>query len=319
MRWLIEKLPLPDEILDPRWNISWLSGTGRPGSFTSYPSAWEYYLSNPGNPEGVFADEIWIPELGIRHPTPRHTYESQVFVPELGAAGKVLFGCRRYWEYDVATKKFGTPKFPFDSAVGYSGATGYTGENMTGFWNAAEQRYYVTPVQNYNQSPGWSCAPGGTDWRWEGNYPVGGWAAVSSTSDQTNEIVYTMLFNVSQFSEGYPWRIVQTNLRTRQQQNLNVVLGSTFTGKTFPQRTWWDTGSCTYVPDLNGWIVNCVTVQDGECLAFIDSQGVCNLWLQDGEVIRTYRLEGKCKYIPHTGLVYLMDRADRNIRVLRVR
>lgn len=315
MRFNIEVLPLPDEILDPRWNVNWLSQIGNPGSFTAYPTSWEYYVSNPGNPEGVYYDEIWIPSMGIRRPTPRHTYESQVFVPHLGAAGKILMSCRRYWEYDIATKTFDTPKFPFGSGVGYGGSTGYTGENMMGFWNEAEQRYYVTPTQNYNQSTSYSCKPGGTDWRWESGFPFGGWPAYNTSSDQNGDIVYSVMTNRAWNTEGAPYRIVTTNMRTRQQTNLDIVLGATFNGKTFGRYTYWDTGSCTFVPEWNGWIIAVYTVETGECLAFVNSSGLCDIMLQDGQPIRTQRLEGKCKYI--AGLVYLIDRSDRNIRVMK--
>jgi hypothetical protein len=50
-------------------------------------------------------------------------------------------------------------------------------------------------------------APGGTDFRWEGGYPTGGWTALSAAQNQREQTLHTLVYlaNFYPIGEGMLW------------------------------------------------------------------------------------------------------------------
>lgn len=331
MRWDLELLPIDPAFLDARWNISFLTNTAGFSSFTQYPAAWYYYIGNEANPEGVYYDEHFDPSqadprFSTRRPTSRHPYGSQVVIPKPGGGVRVMAHCRRYWEYDSATKTFSLPVFPFGNQTNYTGNRGYTGENMDAWWNEAEQRYYVASTQDAGDGRTLSCQPGGINWRSEGAYPLGGYPSRYKAMEQRGTTLHTLRwagtsdpgFN----APGRPHAVLRTNLGTRATTTNLVTLGSSFTGKTFanePDSGYWDTGGFTWIEPLGKYLCVVNTVQDGNVLAWIDgTTWVCELATIPGQPASVVRIENKIRYWEDLGIVTLVDRASLNTRVMRV-
>ncbi|MBL8027948.1 MAG: hypothetical protein JNL74_16120 [Fibrobacteres bacterium] len=312
MGWKIQRLPQDNSWWPASYNAS----------YTNFTPSSAYYVNHPDNPEGVYNDEFVDTNNiagSLRTPTARHTYGSQVFVPTLGDSGKILMGCRRYWEYDFATNKWSLPKFPFGNQVGYSGEKGYTGENMQGWWNATEGRYYVCATQNYAGSQTWSVVAGGTGWRWEGGYPVGGYQVFYTAQEQIGNTLYTLAYDDYPANlHGRPASMVVTNLTTKVKTSHAIKYGSTLSTVTFTGN-WWDGQGMTFVSSKGKWLCN-VNTTVGMKWAWIDTA----TWTLDTAVLNgswpvsvCTNLENKVKYFPELNALIWVNRANDNIRVVK--
>ncbi|MBL4689224.1 MAG: hypothetical protein JKY37_31820 [Nannocystaceae bacterium] len=308
MTWSIERMPSDSSA----WPASYNS------SFTNFPPAVAYYGSDAANPERVYRDEFFDPanrSISSRTPTSRHTYGSTVFVPELGDAGMILMGCRRYWEYDVGSATWSLPAFPFDTMAGYDGASGYTGENMHGWWNASEARYYVSATQNYNASETWSVQVGGTDWRWEGGYPTGGWFTVSTAQDQRDQTLHTLMYDA-----GRPDIMRITDLDTREIANHPIELAESLAGLTFDPMAYWDGGTVAHIAETGQYLANMHSVREGMIWVLIDE----TTWVAErADFEGSYPMhvdihtETKLEYFPEMHAVVWVNTADEDIRIIR--
>lgn len=319
MQWAVELLPS-----DPQYWDSGYNGYST-GSFTNYTLAAAYQAANPTNVLGVYMDEFFDPAnpsdplRSSRRPTSRHTYGSQVFVSELGSAGKLLMGCRRYWEYDFASKTWALPKLPFGTAPGsFDGSTGYTGENMEAWWNAAESRYYVCATQNYGSSQAWSVQPGGANWRWEGYMPTGGYEAFATAQEVIGNTIWTLHFHDGGSGGfGRPWRMVETDMTTRAQVNHAVTLGASLSSLSWPKNDWDGQGMC-WVPTVGKWLVLVYHASIGQVWSWLDPA----TWTIDvagiaGAPGGDYRLQNKVRWVSGIGAVLWITHADQNVRLLK--
>jgi hypothetical protein len=317
MQWSVERMPSDASAWPESYNAS----------FTNFTPAAEYYASNPTNPEGVYGDEFFDPTnpaISSRTPTARHTYGSTVFVPELGGAGKVLMGCRRYWEYDVETATWSLPKFPFDAAADYTGETGYLGENMNGWWNAAEGRYYVSPTQNYGYSQSWSVAAGGSDWRWEGGYPFGGYEAYSTALDQRGATLHTLQYTDGYVDgvpgdepEGAPEFVRITDLETRESVDHALTLDDSLAGTTF---ALFDGAAIAHVAETGQYLANANTADEGMIWVWIDeATWVAARAAIEGSypVVVNINTETKLEYFPEMHALIWVNIAQENVRIIR--
>jgi len=317
MQWVVERMPSDASAWPASYNAS----------FTNFTPAVEYYASDPTNPEGVYGDELFDPTnpaISSRTPTSRHTYGSTVFVPELGTAGKILMGCRRYWEYDVQSATWSLPKFPFDAAADYTGATGYSGENMHGWWNATEGRYYMSPTQDYNASQTWSVAAGGTEWRWEGGYPFGAYEATSTAQDQRGQTIHTF-----QYTDGYvdgvngaeplgvPEFVRITDLDTRVSVDHPLTLGDSLTGLTFAS---FDGATIAHIAETGQYLANASTVEEGMIWVWIDE----GTWVAQRAVIEgsypvvvNINTETKLEYFAEMHALIWVNIAQEDVRIIR--
>lgn len=309
MKWNIERMPSDSS----KWPEAYSA------NFTNFNPAVEYYENNPGNPEGVYSDEFFDPdnpEISSRTPTSRHTYGSTVFVPELGNAGKILMGCRRYWEYDVETATWALPKFPFDAAANYSGETGYTGENMNGWWNAAEGRYYVSATQNYTQSQTWSVLAGGTDFRWEGGYPTGGWTALSIAQDQRGQTLHSLVYE-----GGRPHQLLITDIDTREIVSHELAYGPSTDGLMFDPQGGSDGGTLAHVAETGQYLTNFYPIGEGMLWAWIDEA----TWTLERAQIEgdypaevNFNTETKLEYFPEMHAIVWVNVGEEDIRLIRL-
>lgn len=309
MKWSIERMPSDSSAWPEAYNAN----------FTNFTPAIAYYEANPANPEGVYSDEFFDPNnpaISSRTPTARHTYGSTVFVPELGEAGKILMGCRRYWEYDVATATWALPKFPFDAAANYSGETGYTGENMHGWWNAAEGRYYVSATQNYNQSQTWSVLAGGTEFRWEGGYPTGGWQALGTAQDQRGQTLHTLLYE-----GGRPHTLLITDIDSREISSHPLTYGQTAAALMFDPQGGGDGGTLAHVAETGQYLANLYPIGMDMQWAWIDEA----TWtLEIAEIAGDYpavvngNTETKLEYFPELHALVWVNVAEEDIRLIRL-
>ncbi len=308
MQWSIDRMPSDSS----KWPADYSA------SFTNFTPAAKYFEMNNENPEGVYADEFFDPmnpDISSRTPTARHTYGSTVYVPELGEAGKILMGCRRYWEYDVASATWSLPKFPF-GAKNYDGESGYTGENMNGWWNATEGRYYVSPTQNYNQSQTWSVLAGGTDFRWEGGYPLGGWNALGTAADQRGQTLHTLSFQM-----GRPFTLLVTDLETRETAAHDLVYGDSVAQLTFDPQGGSDGGTLAHVAEAGKYLMNFYPVGEGMLWGWIDEA----TWtLERAEIAGDYpaevnfNVETKLEYFPDMHALVWVAMAGDDIRIIRL-
>jgi len=314
MQWRVQRMPS---------DISWWPGSyNTSGTFTGFPPAAGYYSSNQANPEGVYSDEFYDPNnlaKSIRTPTSRHTYGSTIYVPSLGGSGRILMGCRRYWEYDLGTDAWALPKFPFGNQVGYNGTLGYTGENMQGWWNETEGRYYVCATQDYGGSQAWSVLAGGTGWRWEGGYPTGGYQSFYTAQEKLGRRLHTLAYDDYPANlHGKPLRMTVTHLDTRQQVSHDIALGSSLLGITF-RGDWWDGQGMTFVPEKGEWFCNIWTTA-GMKWCWLDTA----TWTLDTAVMPgsypgsvNTLTETKVKYLPALQSLIWVNTASLNIRLIK--
>jgi hypothetical protein len=318
MAWNVQRMPQ-----DPNW---WPASYKSSGSYTNFPPAVSYYQANNTNAEGVYGDEFFVPgdpAHSSRSPTARHTYGSTVFVPSLGAAGKILMGCRRYWEYDLATNAWATPKFPFGNAAGYNsdGAKGYTGENMQAWFDEVEGRYYVCATQNYGSSQTWSVQPGGTGWRWEGGYPIGGYESFYTAQEKRNRTLWTLVYDVVNNRMGSPRVMLETRLDSpRITQSIAVRLGATLASAVFGVSNYWDGQAMTFVPDVNKWLCNIFTDTGSMVWCWLDAATwtleLANIPGASPTVTSPY-VETKIKYLPDLHALVWVKTASQNVRLIR--
>jgi hypothetical protein len=272
MAWSVQRLPMDTQYWTTAYKASIPGGTA-----TYYGPAADYYIANPSHSSpspGVWTDEFYDPanpdaNHSPRRPTARHSYGACVFVPTLGAAGKILMGSRRYWEYDLATDSWATPKFPFGNQVAYGqfgvDTAGYVGDNGQGWWNATEQRYYVCATQGATgeawsvgltskSTPSASTLANGLYWNWEGGYPVGSYPAQYTAQEQLGTTLWTLLYhnNLPPYHTNLPKSLCQTNLTTRVKTFTNVNT-SALSGT---DEAGWDGQGMTYVPERGEFLFN---------------------------------------------------------------
>lgn len=322
MVWAIQRLPMDTQY----WAQSYKDGIPF-GTTTNYGPAASYYGADQANALGVYADEFFDgaypndPLRSPRTPTARHTYGSLVFARSLGGAGKILMGCRRYWEYDLATDTWALPKFPFGNQVGYNGngELGYAGENMQAWWHEAGQRYYLCATQNYGYGYTWSCAPGGVSWQNNGWYPTGGYASMYTAQEFLDDNkIWTLLYDNSNNAQGKPATMRETTVSPYAVVDHAVTLGASFAGRTFATASYWDGGGMTYVADQGRWLCNILTQQDGDIFAWLDA----TTWTLEVASIGgvsggPYLLENKIKYYPTLKAVLWVHTGTSNVRIMR--
>lgn len=323
MQWGVELLPSDPAYWATNYKLPDIENPALSGSLTFYTLSSAVWNADEGNAAGVYGDEFYDPDnptdplRSSRRPTARHTYGTQVFVPELGTAGKLLMGCRRYWEYDLGTQTWATPKFPFGTGVGYSGATGYAGINpQSWFYNG---RYWLAGTEDGTNARTWSCLPGGTDWQWHGGYPVGGYEAFHTAQERIGSTLWTLSYmDAGGGAYGRPFKMRETNLATGTATDHTVTLDSSFDGLTWTENDW-DTMGMTWVPPVGKWL--CLVNENttiGNVWAWLDpATWTLSMASIAGAPAGDYRLENKVKWIPGFSAVVWINQADQNVRLLK--
>lgn len=321
MAWEIELAPS----LPAYWDAAYTVGI--PGGFTFYPWAKAYAEANPNNAEGVWWDEFFDPtrptdaNWSSRRPAARHTYASVVFVPTLGASGKLLMGARRYWEYDLATKKWALPVFPLGGTPGtYGTAYGYTEDGMTAWWNAGESRYYVGPTKGAGDAQFYSIQPGGINGRAEGAFPNGGYAAYRNATEDDDTYVWVLSYWDVPLDQafGRPIRMIRKAKAGGAQTSYAITVGASLSGHTFTAGTGWDGMGATYVPPVGKWLCLLSPDSGGQIFAWLDPatwtlEAGPNVGVPGGD----YRLQNKVRWFPSIGAVFMPFAADQNVRFLK--
>lgn len=316
MAWGVELLPSDPASWDAAYN-----GFST-GSFSYYTLSSAVWNADNGNAAGVYGDEFYDPAAptdplrSSRRPTSRHTYGSQVFVPELGVAGKLLMGCRRYWEYDFHTKKWSVPEFPFGSGVGYDGSKGLAGENMQSWFYGG--RYYLACSQDGTSSQTWSCVPGGSDWQWHGWLPIGGYQAFGTAQEHHGDKLWTLLYHDGTTSYGKPYAMRETTLSTGAQVDHAITLSPALAAMSWTASTF-DTMGMTWVPPVGKWL--CLVHEHnsvGQVWTWLDP-ATWTLDLADiaGAPGGDYRLENKVRWFDDLGAALWITHADQNVRLLK--
>lgn len=278
MSWSVEQHPADQSGFDTAYKIPDIYTSTN--SFTNYTLSSSYYGSNQTNSEGVYNDEFFDPAFPTsptrspRRPTARHQYCALVFVPELGAAGRLISGTRRYWEYDIATRAWLAPKFPFGVQSGYGGdTTGYSGQYCAGFWHSSSGRYFFGPTQGNVVNGGhvfWSSTTGGANWVNEGYFPFGGNESEFVAWQQRGDTVWGLVFNPSGNQTTRPYQMREINLGTRATVAHAITLGASLSGKTWPTNDYDFGPGMTWVPWISKWLCNLRTVENGYAWAWLD-------------------------------------------------
>jgi hypothetical protein len=326
MLWDVQQYPWNQTYMDPAYKIPDIITTT--GSFTGYALAANYYTAAPGNAEGVYGDEFFDPahptdpNYSPRRPTARHQYSAQVFVPELGVSGRLIFGTRRYWELDLATSWL-TPKFPFGDGATYNDITGYSGQYCAGFWDEVEQRYYFGPTQGAVAGGGhrwWSCQSGGTGWRDEGYYPIGGELSEFVAYQKIDRTLWMCVYKDTGERTTKPIEVREVDLDTRAITTHALTLGASLSGKTWPSGDYDFGPGMTWCSWVSRWLISLRTVEDGFRWAWIDPA----TWTVDlavnmsGAVAQPHqRMLSKVQALDGAGLLAHVHVGNQNIRVAR--
>jgi hypothetical protein len=336
MTWQVQRMPMNPQNWSTRTPpVIYANNASNPfyNTYTVYNVAWDYWLANPTS--GYFYDEFFDPDnpsdpnRSPRTPTSRHTYGSQVFVPTLGAAGKILMGCRRHWEYDLATNTWATPK----SVLGNANPGDYVpSENMQGWWDASRGRYYLqcgngsgsNDPRSYWHSP--SAGTWGTDGPWSAS---GYTASYCGTELVGGTTLYSLLYHTNEppyAVTNRPKRLITRNIVTQAAGTTqDVTLGSSLATRTFPGDNDDVQQFITFVPQLNKFFCGIKTVEDGYCMATIDATTLVAERMTypgkgfDGTKTTTnYRIENRVRYIAGLNAVVWVERHDEGVRIMRV-
>jgi hypothetical protein len=295
MDWFVERLPTDPQYMATEYKT-------QTASFTIYGPAQTEYLANPTG--GRFHDEIFNTAAGIRHPTSRHQYNSQVFVPTLGTAGKILFGCRRYWEYDFGTQQWSAPI----NIGGLANPGQFNfGENMSAWWDAGRQRYYFTHSEgNYWYSPSLGT------WGQDAGFMFGSNPTYYSGLEQVDaDTVYQLAYHDNlppTDRTGLPKSFKRLTLSTQAIKTYQVILDSSLSSLT--SSAYVDGQCVTYVAPLDKFLAVIATTQTGEALAWGTPGGTeaapsitFSLATMAGKYQQPFRTENKLKYIPSLGAI----------------
>ncbi len=316
MRWDIERLPSP----------SYIWPQGYQGD-SYYPPAVAYSKANPSS--GVWYDEVFDgeypndPHRSSRMPTPRHTYQSTVFVPTDGPQGSIYMACRRAWKYDLASKTWSVPRAYFNNP---DPQTFSSAENMICWWDEVRKRFYHcgnnASIDGSTRNFWWD---GDTGFGTDGFYPSEGWETTSSCFEQRGRVLWQLIYapnNENPQRPGNPNEMRRLDLNTGQIQSYPISMGGSWAGLTFgtaEQAQYWDTSGMTFVEAINKWLCNVYTQEQQELWAWIDpTTWVCERATDiQGAVAKVYNLEGKVKYVPSIKAMIHFTSADVNHRVMR--
>lgn len=317
MRWAIESLPTPS---------------------SAYPSGYtgETQMVSSGawgsGPTDVWADEVYDPanpsdpNRSSRYPTSRHTYGSQVFVPELGAEGSILMLCRRCWKFDLATKQWSLPRTNLNQPpTSYSYAS-Y--ENMFVWWDSVQGRAY-------HCGTALSASPDSRNFWWDGDatfgtggyYPAYSYAVGTSAIQQSGRKLYHLQYQSQNAGAAStlrtkPYRVYIRDLDTSTTTTLVVTLGDSLSSAVWPteaQSNYWDLGGITFVPPINKFLVAIKVHGEADSWAWIDATtGVCERATDmTGSILPPQYLEGKVRFIPSLNALVHFPPANHNMRIMR--
>lgn len=321
LQWDIEALPS-----DPaKWDPSYAKRPPATGSYTVYTETkaqWErdrseyYDIDNQGNP------------------TARHTYRSLTYDP---IDQKVVMVCRRWWDFDLKTRKWSV-RFPFDrsfrSGEDYRGAEGYMGENIDSTFDERSGFVIAGPTDNgdYGRFMAWNPATN----EWQDRKDIqGGYEARGGTLERRGRewwLITLVSRKNMHVRDWWPLKLRIHDLDTRQRRVVEARLDPRITIDSFSTKGP-DGAALTYVDDWDAFIyaVPLMKNRDGAersiVLLLIDPKTYEitfadeKLGIKPGALpANTFHVvERNMVYFPRLHLLVWMDSGESPLYVMRTR